>query len=415
MGCCGSLSVTVGHYGSLSRRHRVENLLHPEGGGTGGRGGRREKRISAVLQLQRPQRIHSVHIGNDGAAFVELLVAVGGGDFQVLLPTAAFLSPSESRSGAALQRVRIFGPTALLGGAQGGQWDRVRVVCTQPYCTTRPFGLSFIRLFSPPSDGEGEKTKALPRTPPVPATPWPPCRPQRCAFPRTPKAAAARAMGGVVVTPAWIWDCQRLQKRLPCEPYLLDGSASSGSDGEEEPNEAPPTSRPRPAHRGGASPAKPRPPTPPSSNGDTPEGDAEDSAGDTEDELRRVTSVPPDDPYGGSTEENTDSDDDPIPPLPDFFEDKTFFLYGDFGATERRRLQRFVIAFGGTVAPYMSEAVTHVVTAQEWDSTFEEALELNPSLQFVRPRWVLLCAERLRPLPPQPYAVVPRDVTVTSP
>ena len=26
-------------------------------------------------------------------------------------------------------------------------------------------------------------------------------------------------MGGVVVTPAWIWDCQRLQKRLPCEPY----------------------------------------------------------------------------------------------------------------------------------------------------------------------------------------------------
>ena len=44
-----------------------------------------------------------------------------------------------------------------------------------------------------------------------------------------------------------------------------------------------------------------------------------------------------------------------------------------------------------------------------------QALELNPSLQFVRPRWVLLCAERLRPLPPQPYAVVPRDVTVTSP
>lgn len=226
----------------------------------------------------------------------------------------------------------------------------------------------------------------------------PDCTHLVCAFPRTPKAAAARAMGGVVVTPAWIWDCQRLQKRLPCEPYLLDGSASSGSDGEEEPTKAPPTSRPRPAHRGGASP-----------------GDAEDSAGDTEDELRRVTSVPPDDPYGGSTEENTDSDDDPIPPLPDFFEDKTFFLYGDFGATERRRLQRFVIAFGGTVAPYMSEAVTHVVTAQEWDSTFEEALELNPSLQFVRPRWVLLCAERLRPLPPQPYAVVPRDVTVTSP
>lgn len=61
-----------------------------------------------------------------------------------------------------------------------------------------------------------------------------------------------------------------------------------------------------------------------------------------------------------------------------------------------------------TLAEYMSEKVTHVVTAQEWDETFEEALELNPALAFVRPRWVLLCGERLRPLPAQPFAVVPR-------
>lgn len=37
-----------------------------------------------------------------------------------------------------------------------------------------------------------------------------------------------------------------------------------------------------------------------------------------------------------------------------------------------------------------------------------QALELNPALAFVRPRWVLLCGERLRPLPAQPFAVVPR-------
>ncbi|NWZ29844.1 XRCC1 protein, partial [Asarcornis scutulata] len=68
----------------------------------------------------------------------------------------------------------------------------------------------------------------------------------------------------------------------------------------------------------------------------------------------------------------------PPPPPTDFFEDKTFFLYGDFEAPERRLLQRYVTAFGGTLAQYMSEKVTHVVTAQEWDETFEEVTAPPP-------------------------------------
>lgn len=71
---------------------------------------------------------------------------------------------------------------------------------------------------------------------------------------------------------------------------------------------------------------------------------AEDS-GDTEDELRRVAEQkehrpPPgqeengEDPYAGSTDENTDDEehqeppDLPVPELPDFFQGKHFFLYG---------------------------------------------------------------------------------------
>lgn len=104
------------------------------------------------------------------------------------------------------------------------------------------------------------------------------------------------------------------------------------------PFQSPPAAQPGPS--GG-------PGTPPSSSdGDAPPGD--DADGDTEDELRGVTPAPPeDDPYGGTTDENTDDEEEPVPPLPDFFEDKTFFLYGDFEAPERRLLQRYVTAFGG--------------------------------------------------------------------
>ncbi|NWT16568.1 XRCC1 protein, partial [Vireo altiloquus] len=74
-----------------------------------------------------------------------------------------------------------------------------------------------------------------------------------CAFPRTPKAARARQLGGLLVGPAWIWDCQRMGRRLPCGPYLLDGSASSGSEGE-EPDDATPPPRPSPKAKKGAEP-----------------------------------------------------------------------------------------------------------------------------------------------------------------
>ncbi|XP_065510714.1 DNA repair protein XRCC1-like [Caloenas nicobarica] len=556
---------------SADPRHPAQNLLSPESGGRWRAGKAGEKRISAELELAGEGPIHSIHIGNDGSAFVEVLVGkAAGGDFQVLLPTAAFLSPNESRAGAELGRVRLFGPQSLVRGVAAGTWDRVRLVCSQPYCQTRPFGLAFVRLFSPPEDAPagpsppsrrlgpfrlreggaspprppgalfycrpspsaapppeappgpsfaaaalgGQAPKAakrrpspksngkapkrartpgsptrtpgslsrtpgsLSRTPGSPTrtpgsprspgrtpgsptrTPGSPRSPTRtpgsptrtpgsltrtpgsptrtpgsavlggvvlvlsgfqnplrsqlraaaaelgaayspdwtarsthlvAAFPRTPKAAAARSGGGFVLGPAWIWDCRRARRRLPETPYLLDGSASSGSEGE-GPEEAPPTARP--ARK---APPPPDPVTPVTS--DPPGSDS----GDDNDQSDG------DDPYGGSTEENSEEEEEeePIPPLPDFFRDQSFFFHGDFPAGEGRLLRRYVVAFGGSVAPYMSDSVTHVVTAQECAPAFEEALELRPSLTFVRPHWLRLCGEQQRPLPAPPFAVRP--------
>ena len=51
-------------------------------------------------------------------------------------------------------------------------------------------------------------------------------------------------------------------------------------------------------------------------------------------------------------------------------------------------------SFNGELKDYMNERVQFVITAQEWDPNFEEALMENPSLAFVRPRWIYSCNEK---------------------
>ncbi|XP_029387923.1 DNA repair protein XRCC1 isoform X1 [Mus pahari] len=591
-----------------------------------------EKTISVVLQLEKEEQIHSVDIGNDGAAFVEVLVgssaggaAAGEQDYEVLLVTSSFMSPSESRSGSNPNRVRIFGPDKLVRAAAEKRWDRVKIVCSQPYSKDSPYGLSFVKFHSPPDKDEAEapsqkvtvtklgqfrvkeeddsanslKPGALffsrinkpssasvsdpagpsyaaatlqassaassaspvpkvagssskPQEPPkgkrkldlsledrsppskpsagpstlkrpklsipsrTPATATASTPAQRavpgkprgegteprgartgpqelgkilqgvvvvlsgfqnpfrselrdkalelgakyrpdwtpdsthliCAFANTPKYSQVLGLGGRIVRKEWVLDCHRMRRRLPSRRYLMAGLGSSSEDegdshsesGEDETPKLPrkwPQPKAKTQAAGPSSP--PRPPTPketkaplpgPQDNSDTEGEESEgrdngaDDSGDTEDELRRVAkqreqrqpSAPGEngeDPYAGSTDENTDSEapseaDLPIPELPDFFEGKHFFLYGEFPGDERRKLIRYVTAFNGELEDYMNERVQFVITAQEWDPNFEEALMENPSLAFVRPRWIYSCNEKQKLLPHQLYGVVPQ-------
>lgn len=594
-----------------------------------------EKTISVVLQFEKEEQIHSVDIGNDGSAFVEVLVgssATGAGeqDYEVLLVTSSFMSPSESRSGSNPNRVRMFGPDKLVRAAAEKRWDRVRIVCSQPYSKDAPYGLSFVRFHSPPDKDEAEvpaqkgtvtklgqfrvkeedegasalrpgalffnrinktspttardpagpsyaaatlqassaaasaspvskavgsaskpqespkgkrkldlsqeerkapskrpaqlsalagkkpKLPAPSRTPaaaPGPAAAQgavvgkprdegegaepraPRAGPQElgkilqgvvvvlsgfqnpfrselrdkalelgakyrpdwtpdsthliCAFANTPKYSQVLGLGGRIVRKEWVLDCHRMRRRLPSRRYLMAGPSSSsedegGSHSGGSGDEAPRLPRKRPQTKArppqAAGPSSPqRPPTPketkaaspaPQDDTDTegePSGqdDGAEDSGDTEDELRRVAEQkdqrrPPDqgengeDPYAGSTDENTDNEDEPEPPdlpvpeLPDFFQGKHFFLYGEFPGDERRKLIRYVTAFNGELEDYMSDRVQFVITAQEWDPSFEEALMDNPSLAFVRPRWIYSCNEKQRLLPHQLYGVVPQ-------
>ncbi|XP_004644396.1 DNA repair protein XRCC1 isoform X4 [Octodon degus] len=593
-----------------------------------------EKSISVVLQLEKEEQIHSVDIGNDGSAFVEVLVGSSAGgsgeqDYEVLLVTSSFMSPAESRSSSNPNRVRIFGPDKLVRAAAEKRWDRIKIVCSQPYTKDSPYGLSFIRLHSPPDKEETEvppqkgtvtklgqfrvkeedesasslrpgalffgrinktspatasdptgpsyaaatlqassaatstsplskaagstskpqespkgkrkldlnveerktpnkpsaqlsapalkrpKLSAPTRTPaaapvPVAAQKTVPGKPRGegtepraahggpqelgkilqgvvvvlsgfqnpfrselrdkalelgakyrpdwtpdsthliCAFANTPKYSQVLGLGGRIVRKEWVLDCHRMRRRLPSQRYLMagpdsssedEGGCPSGSSGDEAPRL--PRKRPQTKTKpllasGPSSPQKPLSPKEPKAasvgpqeNSDTDEeqsagrDNGEEESGDTEDELRRVAEQrehrpPPDqeengeDPYAGSTDENTDSEDrpetpdQPIPELPDFFQGKHFFLYGEFPGDERRKLIRYVTAFNGELEDYMSDRVQFVITAQEWDPSFEEALMDNPSLAFVRPRWIYSCNEKQKLLPHQLYGVVPQ-------
>ena len=56
---------------------------------------------------------------------------------EVLLVTSSFMSPTESRAGTNTNRVRIFSPNQLVKATAQEKWDRVKIVCSQPYSKVR--------------------------------------------------------------------------------------------------------------------------------------------------------------------------------------------------------------------------------------------------------------------------------------
>ncbi|XP_053289607.1 DNA repair protein XRCC1 isoform X1 [Pleuronectes platessa] len=253
-----------------------------------------------------------------------------------------------------------------------------------------------------------------------------------CAFANTPKYSQVKSAGGIIVRKEWVMDCHKRKEQLSYKRYLMDGGESSSESEMEVDNQSEEemdTKTPQKQERrvtpkktivksedddeyGG------------STDMDEPGVDDDESAVDTEDELQRVEkenkqkkkasaavkTVKEEDPYGGSTDENTDAEaeqDHPIPELPDFLSGKHFFLYGKFPNNERRLLLRYIVAFNGVIEDYMTEKVQFVVTSEGWHDSFEDALMDNGNLNFVKPTWIHSINERQKLLPYQPYSVVP--------
>ncbi|XP_076594319.1 DNA repair protein XRCC1 [Chaetodon auriga] len=252
-----------------------------------------------------------------------------------------------------------------------------------------------------------------------------------CAFANTPKYSQVKSAGGIIVRKEWVIDCHKRKQKISYKRYLMDGAESSSEsemEVDEQSDEETNAKTPQKQERQVTPKKMPEKRNEDdeyagSTDVDEPGGDDDESAVDTEDELQRVEiesrqkkagaggkAVKEEDPYGGSTDENTDAEaeqDHPIPELPDFLSGKHFFLYGKFPNNERRLLLRYIVAFNGVIDDYMTEKVQFVVTSEGWHDSFEEALMENGNLNFVKPAWIYAINERQKLLPYQPYTVVP--------
>ncbi|XP_067304007.1 DNA repair protein XRCC1 [Pseudorasbora parva] len=143
---------------SEDNTHKADNLLSSDTYRKWKAARPGEKQVSVILQLEKEEQIHSIDIGNEGSAFIEVLVghstSVKDQDFEVLLVTSSFMSPTESRNGTNTNRVRFFGPTQLVKATAQEKWDCVKIVCSQPYSKSIAYGITFIKLHSPPDGNE---------------------------------------------------------------------------------------------------------------------------------------------------------------------------------------------------------------------------------------------------------------------
>lgn len=235
-----------------------------------------------------------------------------------------------------------------------------------------------------------------------------------CAFANTPKFNQVKGKGKIVKK-TWLKSCQDNKRRMNTKNFRMDGGGdssyeSSSSEEEEEKKVALPQistvdSQSPPARRKSSSEC------------------------DTEDELDKIRQLQKGgesniksktecdkDPYGGTTEEESEAEQDTqeldtcaasLPELPDFFDGKSFFFFGAFDEKEKRGLRRFITAYAGTLEEYMSDSVNYVISKENWDDNFEQAQTENPSLIFIRPKWIHKCHEKRKIVPFEPFIIQP--------
>ncbi|XP_015271258.1 PREDICTED: putative short transient receptor potential channel 2-like protein [Gekko japonicus] len=120
----------------------------------------RSRVLKVELQLEQASPIGYVDIGNCGSAFLQIDVGrsswPAGQSYLTLLPTATLMVPADAKLDKNRSGVRMFKEGDFLAAALGEKWDRIRLTCSQPFNKHAQFGLSFIRICSPPDENSSK-------------------------------------------------------------------------------------------------------------------------------------------------------------------------------------------------------------------------------------------------------------------
>ncbi|XP_052849821.1 DNA repair protein XRCC1 [Drosophila gunungcola] len=129
--------------------HVADNLLKENAGKKWRTKSPGEKSAYVILEFQEPQQITGIDIGNEHAAFIEVLVSRTGcqtDDFRELLLSSSFMTPIESKNSSNQNRVRCFSGPALAESVLPEKWKLLKIVCTQPFNRHVQYGLSFVKV-----------------------------------------------------------------------------------------------------------------------------------------------------------------------------------------------------------------------------------------------------------------------------
>lgn len=107
-----------------------------------------EKNAVIVLQLEKAAIISGIDIGNEHSAYVEILASRSEikDDYKVLLTMCSFMTPIESRQSQNVNKVRMFTKNDMSKPECEEKWDRIKIVCTQPFNKHVQYGLNFINF-----------------------------------------------------------------------------------------------------------------------------------------------------------------------------------------------------------------------------------------------------------------------------
>lgn len=105
-------------------------------------------RLEVEIHLAKAIKIGFINVGNAGSGFIELLVGnsmwSAGSTYVSFLPSTVLMSPNDSKLAQNTECVKMLNKDSFIKNVSDQEWDRIRVICRQPFNKEKQFGLQFI-------------------------------------------------------------------------------------------------------------------------------------------------------------------------------------------------------------------------------------------------------------------------------